>query len=117
MESIALLIGGLGIGSLITSLATHFFTRRAAIRDRLYAEKREAYLGLLNALHQAAVSPSDQNAKNYALWQTRCELFGSRDVATFAQSMVDTNDGPSEARGAAHRGLIDSMKADLRRSA
>jgi hypothetical protein len=52
------LVGGLGVGSLITSLATQFMTRRAATNDRLFQEKREAYLGLLKALHDAAVEPS-----------------------------------------------------------
>jgi hypothetical protein len=41
------LIGGLGIGSLTTSVVTHFMSRRATSNDRWYQEKREAYLGYL----------------------------------------------------------------------
>lgn len=113
MELVGYLIGGLGIGSVITAIVNHFTGRRAVTRDRLYAEKREAYLGLLGALHQAAVKPSDENSKSFALWQTRCELFGSADVARFAQRIVDTNDAPREERNAAFRSLIDAMKKDL----
>jgi hypothetical protein len=109
------LIAGLGLGSVIKSIADHFMSRRASDHDRWYQEKREAYLGLLTALHDAAVQPSDANAKAFALWQTRCELFGSVDVAKFSQQIVDTNDGPRQARDSAFHGLIEAMKADLRK--
>ena len=115
MELVSVLIGGLGIGSLLTALVNHIIARRAVTSDRLYAEKREAYLGLLNALHQAAVHPSNENSKQYALWRTRCDLFGSTAVVEQAQEMVETNDGPRENRHAAFRSLVDAMKADLAR--
>lgn len=114
MEWILGLIGGLGIGTLVTSIATHFMGRSAAASDRWYQERREAYLGLLSALHDAAVRPSDEHAKAYALWQTRCQLFGSPDVSKYAQRLVDTNDGPREERGEAMRSLIDAMRTDLK---
>ncbi len=113
MELVIGLIGGLGIGSLITSVATHFMSRRATVSDRWYQEKREAYLGLITAIHNAAISPSEERAKAYALWQTRCDLFGSAPVSKYAQLFVDTNDGPRIEREKAFRGLIEAMKADL----
>lgn len=109
------LLAGLGIGSLLTSVVTHFMNRRASVRDRWYQERREAYLGLLSALHDAAVQPSDEHSKAYALWQTRCELFGSQDVAKYAQQIVDTNDRPIAERNAAVRKLLEAMRADLLR--
>ena len=115
MDWILPLIAGLGLGSIIKSVADHFMTRRASEHDRWYQEKREAYTGLLTALHDAAVRLSEANAKAFALWQTRCELFGSTDVAKFAQQIVDTNDGPRLARDSAYRGLIEAMKTNLRR--
>jgi len=113
MEWILPLIAGLGIGSLLKSIADHFMIRRASAHDRWYQEKREAYLGLLKSLHDAAVNPSDENSKTFALWQTRCELFGSKDVAKYAQAIVDTNDGPRERRNEAFKNLLEAMKADL----
>jgi hypothetical protein len=110
----AVLLGGLGIGSLLTSVATHFMTRRANASDRWYQEKREAYLGLLKANHDAAVRSSDENAKAYGLWQARCDLFGSEAVSRLAQAMVDTNDGPRAERATVYRDLIAAMKADLK---
>lgn len=115
MDWVLPLIGGLGIGSLLKSVIDNFNSRRAVMKDRLYQEKREAYLGLLGALHKAAVQPSDENSKDFALWQTRCQLFGSPDVARFAQAIVETNDRPRSERESAFSGLIESMRDDLRR--
>jgi hypothetical protein len=114
MEWLMPLIAGLGIGSLLKSIADYFMARRATASDRWYQEKREAYLGLLNSLHDAAVRPSDASSKAYALWQTRCELFGSKNVASYAQAIVDTNDSPIADRNAAFRHLIEAMRTDLR---
>lgn len=113
MEWVFGLIGGLGIGSVLTAAATHFMTRRAVASDRLYQEKREAYLGLLGAIHDAAIKPSEENSKAYGLWQTRCDLFGSSAVSEWAQKIVDTNEGPRENRAEAFRRLITAMRADL----
>jgi hypothetical protein len=113
MQIVLGLLGGLGIGSLLASLITHWIGRRASIQDRWYQERREAYLGLLQSLHDAAVAPSDATAKSYALWQTRCELFGSLAVARFAQRIVETNDGPRSERDAVFRNLLAAMRTDL----
>jgi len=115
MEWIAALIGGLGVGSLATTIVDHYISRRATNSDRLYQEKREAYLGLLGALHKAAIQHSNENSKDFALWQTRCQLFGSPEVVKFAQAIVDTNDAPRGERDIAFSGLMESMRRDLQR--
>ena len=112
MDWILPLIAGLGIGSLLKSVVDHLIARRSLVTNRMYQEKREAYLGLLDALHRAAVAPSNENSKNFALWQTRCDLFGSPDVSRCVQEIVHTNDNQAERRDAFKR-LIATMRADL----
>ncbi|MBK7845657.1 MAG: hypothetical protein IPJ71_18585 [Bdellovibrionales bacterium] len=114
MDWILPLVGGLGIGSMLTRLIEHFLVKSMSKQNRFYQEKREAYLGLLSALHAAAVSPSNENSKNYALWQTRVELFGAAEVAKSAQGIVDTNDGPRETRDLHFKNLVQEMKKDLK---
>jgi len=63
----------------------------------------------------AAVNPSDENSKTFALWQTRCELFGSSDVAKYAQVIVDDNDGPHQLRNEAFKNLLKAMNRPQRR--
>lgn len=107
------LLGSFGIGSVITSIITNYLTRRSAANDRWFQEKRDAYIGLLNALHDAAVHPSDASSKAYALWQTKCTIFGSDAASKYAQRIVDTNDGPKEERERAFEYLIKAIRADL----
>jgi hypothetical protein len=115
MQTFLAIFGALGIGAFLSSITTQFMARRASDRNRLYEEKRTAYLGLLDALHNAAVHPSDESSKAYALWQTRCSLFGSPAVTRAAQEMVDTNDAPPERRNEVFQKLLRAMRDDLER--
>lgn len=58
------------------------------------------------------MNPSDKSSKEYALWQTRVELFGSSKVSKYVQDIIDTNPG-SQERNVAFNSLISSMRADL----
>lgn len=113
------LLGGLGIGSVLTAIVTklidHVITRKVSKQSLLYKEKRDAYLGLLDALHKAALHPNDENSKNFALWQTRVQLFGSKDAAEATQGIVETN-GPQnrKERDAYFQKLIEAIRHDLR---
>ena len=108
------LFGGLGIGSLLGIVAQNYFSKKAVKEERFYQEKKETYLGLLDAIHRAAVSPGDANSKDYALWQTRVDLFGSEGVAKAAQGIVDTNDGPRGHREQVYKELVREMRKDLK---
>lgn len=113
INTILAILGGLGVGSLLNSIFTHITSQKSKHKERRYEEKKSAYIGLLSSLHDAAVTPSDKNSKAYALWQTRCQIFGSDEVAEFAQKIVDTNDGSKQERSKAFQGLLNAIKRDL----
>jgi hypothetical protein len=115
MDWVLPLIAGLGIGSLLKSVVDHWIARRSQTTDRLYQEKRESYLGLLDALRHAAIAPSRETAKTFGLWQTRCTLFGSPEVSRHAQMMMDTDHTNQAERSRIFQELIDAMRADLHR--
>jgi len=106
------LIGGIGIGSVIQVVIANRARKKELFENRTYKEMRNSYIGLLNSLHNAAVNPSDRSSKEYALWQTRVELFGSSKVSKYVQDIIDTNPG-SQERNVAFNSLISSMRADL----
>lgn len=109
-------LGGLGVGSLLNNLVTHFTNQKSKQKERKYDEKKAAYIGLLTSLHDAAVSPSDINSKKYALWQTKCQIFGSEKAIRFSQEIVDTNDGSKEERNKAFQSLLTAIREDLDKS-
>lgn len=113
MQLFFALLGGLGIGSLLTQIVTHFMTRRASAKDRLYQEKRDAFLGLLGALHDVAKLPSEDNWRAYVRWQTHCSLFASTAVMAAAAEVVDVKGAPQERRNYAFQKLVHAMRLDL----
>ena len=116
VNTVVAVLGLLGIGSLLNTLVTYFTRQQSKQKERRYEEKKSAYFGLLSSLHDAAVSPSDKNSKAYALWQTKCQIFGSDEVIKFAQVIVDTNDGPRDKRREAFDSLLNALRHDLNNS-
>lgn len=115
------LLGGLGIGSALTAIITkmldHVIAQKTARQTLLYKEKREAYLGLLDALYKAAVQPSSENSKAFALWQTRVEVFGTLEVAEAVQGIVNTNDPMQrQERDIYFQKLIEAIRKDLKQN-
>ena len=115
MEWLFPLIGGLGMGSILKGLCDHFLNNKSQKEERFYREKREAYLGLIEALHQSDVHPSLETAKNFGNWTNRCKLFGSPGVIKAAHGMIDTsNDVEGEERKKAYSALFEEMRRDMR---
>lgn len=117
MESwIIPLLGGLGIGTAITAIITkildQLITRKNAKQTLKYKEKREAYLGLLDALHKAAVEPSDANSKSFAMWQFKVDLYGTPEISEAVQGFIDSQPNTTE-RNRFFLQLKESMKKDL----
>jgi hypothetical protein len=107
------LLGAFGVGAIFKSVIDELLSRRKAKEVRTYQEKREAYLGLLDALHQAAITPSDANSKAFALWQTKVSIFGSERASRAVQGMIDTNNSPKEERQKYFHELLGAIREDL----
>lgn len=106
------LLTAFGLGSIVTALIQSWLQRRGSIADRNFRERKEAYIGLLEAYHMAAVEPSDANSKNFAFWQMRCELVAPQNVRVAIEGIVNTNDD-LKARYSAHEHLKEVLRADL----
>jgi hypothetical protein len=116
MDWILPLIGGLGIGSLLKGLVDHFLNKKLKTDDRLYQEKREIYFGLIDAMHQADIHPSVENAKAFGNWTNRCKLFGSPEVIAAAQACIKTSaDVTGDACAKAFEALFSAMREDIRK--
>ena len=107
------LLGVFGIGAIFKTVIDAFLSSKKDKASLQYKEKREAYLGLLDALHKAAIAPSDENSKAFALWQTRVSIFGSLDASQAVQGIIDTNDGPRDERNKHYSNLLKAIKEDL----
>ena len=106
-------ITGLGLGAVLKSFIDFYINKSTSRKKAQYLEMRESYVGLLDALHKAAIEPSAVNSKNFALWQTRVQLFGSSEVQEAVQGIIDTNEGPRTERDKYFNKMVESMRKDL----
>lgn len=106
------LVGGLGLGSILTSLIQGLISQKTERRKNALNEKKEAYIGLLSAYRNLAISYSNEKAKDYAYWLARATLVGAPEVIVAGQSIIDTAPG-SEERANAQNNLFKTMRDDL----
>lgn len=107
------LLSTFGLGALTVAIVQFFMTIYRDQKTLQFKEKKEAYLGLLEAYHLAAVTPSPEASKNFALWQMRCELVGSSEVIKSIQEIIDTNEDYAK-RSIAHEKMKVAMRKDLK---
>jgi len=105
-------LSAFGFGAIITALVQSWLSYKSDIAKRNFQEKKEAYIGLLDAYHKAAVENSNVAAKNFAFWQMRCDLVAPKKVRDAIQEIVDTNDD-KEKRYIAHEKLKNVLRKDL----
>jgi hypothetical protein len=111
-ELVLPLLTAFGLGSIITALAQSWLQNRSQTKRRNFEERKAAYIGLLEAYHEAAVSRSDKAAKNFAYWQMRCDLVSPPNVRRAIARIVETNDDVAE-RYEAHDKLKAALRDDL----
>lgn len=112
MDNFFAVIGGLGIGSLITVVVQSFLQSTRVKSERAFNEKKEAYVGLLEALRNVSVEHSNESVKDFAYWQMRCELVGSKKVRIAIQKIIESNNDKN-ARAIAMENLKRSLREDM----
>jgi hypothetical protein len=112
MEWLMPLLGGLGLGSVAGVLVNAWLQGRRSDKELRHAEKREAYLALLEALHQAAVDRSGAGAKAYGLAMARVHLVGSPQVVEAGERVRRARAG-SDDMLTAQNALFAAMRKDL----
>ncbi len=103
-----------GAGSLLTALVQIILNNRAISRRRQYDERKEAYIGLLEAwVRQENESFTDESSRDVGHWVLRSELVASAPVFDFLQKWKNTEPGSAERIDATDC-LKQAMRDDLR---
>lgn len=105
-------LSAFGLGAIITALIQSWLSHRSYVAKRNFQEKKECYIGLLEAYHKAAVEKTDAAAKNFAYWQMSCELVAPKSTREAIQEIVDTN-GNFDGRMIAQEKLKAGLRKDL----
>lgn len=108
-------IGGI-VGSLLTTLVQAWLSNKQRIADRNFQEKKEAYIGYLQATYESEIKETDEAAKNVGYWRNRCELVASKEILLaiekcFLSNPVDGNVHPERPK--VLKELKEAMRKDL----
>jgi hypothetical protein len=108
-------IGGI-IGGLLTAFVQSWLSNKQRLNDRSFQEKKEAYVGFLEAMHRSEIERSEESALHVGHWQARIELVGSESVIRGCIRITETNPndtGVHPDRPQAIKELRDAMRKDL----
>ena len=92
------IVGALGVGSLATVITQWFLTRSDSRRELRFQERKDAYVGLWQAMHRSEIEGTDEAALHVGHWVARCELVAPPSVRLTVNSLVETKPGSLERR-------------------
>jgi hypothetical protein len=121
MEAILPFLSAAGLGGIIGAVVTTFLqswlSRRTALDERRFREKKDAYVNLLYAMHRSEIEDSPEAAKLVGHWTSVIDLVGSTAVRRCCPRIRATNplsDGaPHRDRPQALADLKSAMRANL----
>ncbi|MBU1041174.1 MAG: hypothetical protein KKF77_08755 [Proteobacteria bacterium] len=104
------LVGGLGIGGVVTTFVKAYLDNRQMKTKRVFEEKRDAYVNYLNVAAISQTMPTKE-----ALWARtaaieRVRLCGNLEVVRLLE--IVSNTPPHSPRDAVNE-LLKAMRADL----
>ena len=100
------------IGSVITTLLQSWIANNQRLDDRKFQEKKEAYLGLLDAYRNVATSCTKDSSLDFAYWIMRCNLVSPSYMKEAITNLENTKSGSVE-RAKALETLANSMSKAL----
>jgi hypothetical protein len=109
-------ISAFGLGAIFTALVQAWLSQRADAAKRNFQEKKESYIGFLNAMHRSEIERNEEAALHVGHWQARIELVGSADVVKACSRIEETNPTPvgvHPERPQAMKQLREAMRKDL----
>jgi hypothetical protein len=107
------LLTAFGVGSIVTAIIQFWLSARATEKQRMYDERKEAYVGLLHSWKEyESKEPSDEGAFEIGHWLLRAQLVAPKPTLLHLNRWEETPVG-SQERIEATRALKSAMRKDL----
>jgi hypothetical protein len=109
-------LSAFGLGAIVAAFVQAWLSNRAYNSKRNFDDKKECYVGFLDALYQSEVERTEKSALNVGHWQNRIELGGFRFVIGGCARIKETNPisgGVHPERPQASHNLKEAMRRDL----
>lgn len=112
MNQVISILGLLSVGSLLTVLVQHFLGIGIKTADRLFFERKEAFVGFLTAYTALGQGATWERQGEFAYWEVRVQLVASQTVLNALKTLQNTASN-SDERLQAHGDLVEAMRHDL----
>ncbi len=103
-------IGGV-IGSLLTTVVSAWLSNKQYISNRNFQEKKEAFIGLLEAYRAACLNSDEETKNQFAYWSVRCALVTPIEIREMIEDMKISN---FERQNDVFNKLQEAMRKDLK---
>ena len=105
------LLGGMGVGSLLTTCVQIFFQRKKEKEGRAFEEKKLAYLEYIKVIQESQFmrNPKEAAWKRTAA-MARIELFGGKEVLKEMEMISQIHEGDLAVP---LKNLLSAMRSDL----
>ena len=87
IQFILAFISAFGLGAIVQT----YISQRADTKKRNFQEKKEAYVGFLDAMHDSEIKRCEKSAIHVGHWHNRVELVGSKPVIQACIRIRETN--------------------------
>ncbi|MEQ1931814.1 MAG: hypothetical protein ABL957_14955 [Parvularculaceae bacterium] len=104
-----------GLGSILTVALQSWLESRGRKRERSFNEKKEAYVGLLDALRKVNIDATLANRKECGYWLARMRLIAPLPLVSAADAFASLSDGKTDAKSE-FDALVQGMRSDLQGS-
>ncbi len=107
------LLSVFSVGSILTAIISSYLTSKWNVKNKLFSERKEAYIGLLEAWVRQENNNFDQQSQlDVGHWVLRSELVASTIVYKNLQAWKNSTPGSNE-RMKATNSLKYSIRSDL----
>lgn len=104
-------ISAFGLGAIVNALIQAWLSQRADNAKRNFQEKKECYVGLLEARNRCRMAPTMQSIQDLELWRLRCELVAPHNIREVLRKTSIQDDATQIA---AYEELKRLFREDLR---
>ena len=110
------LISAAGLGAILATIVQSWLADKTATKQRNFQEKKEAYVGFLNAMYKSEIDQSKEASHYCGHWINVCRVVGSKEVCELLKQHIDTSpidDQVHPDRPEVLKKLYNAMRKDL----
>lgn len=113
MDIVIAIVGGFGIGAIVSQIIQYFLVERSKRNDRRIEELKEAFSNLLATQAKLIKSSNSQEHQiGFELWEARVQLIGSLEVIKSIEVMKYAEPNTTACREAM-KCMLEAMRVDL----